>query len=258
MSKTEGATLTYSGVALPVKLGAPTLIEFLLEVQFEPSVVSAGDVLPGLLFNRYRDTHGGILRAPSSAILKQAREQDPRLKYLATSRLVGPSGHVLLGDRVFGVSAVGRYPGWSEFRKEAVRVIDAMKDTQTVKHVERASIKAVNVIPIPEGHQLGALACSIQMYGKEIGDFGLVLRSEHHTKNHVAIVELATNTAIQVNNGVPVSGLMISVDILPRVPPPIELSEIALLLDPAHEELKRRFFGLLTPETIASLKPEYK
>lgn len=120
-------------------------------------------------------------------------------------------------------------------------------------------MKSVNVIPASQNQQLGKLALDVKIAGKPVGDAGFSLRTEMNDSKYQRIVEIMPNVVAQTASGAEYAGLRLSIDCIRVCPSSTEgWDDLSDGLDAIHDEQKRLFFELLTPETLASLEPEYQ
>jgi uncharacterized protein (TIGR04255 family) len=142
---------------LPEKLRNPPVVECIFEVRFVPSKEGAGDLLIGLLYSKLGEFER-IETLPAANIPNVARDNDPNLRYLYTRQLVRRNTRTLLGDRSAAFSQVGDYGGWSYFRSECIRLLDALRETKLLASAERYS--QVPKCDRNTGQFIGSIRCT--------------------------------------------------------------------------------------------------
>lgn len=95
---------------MPAKLKLPPLRETFFEVQFEPVIPTAGDILPGLLYAQMKAEYPQVMPLPMATVPRKVRQQNPELHYQASHRLQGASSSILIGDRVVSLTSL-QYSG---------------------------------------------------------------------------------------------------------------------------------------------------
>src|ERR1051326_2793995 len=96
---------------MPEKLSLLPLREIFVEMQFEPVIPTAGDILPGLLYAQMKAEYPEVMPLPMANVPRKVRQQNPDLIYQASHRLHGVPGSILIGDRVVSLTTL-EYPGW--------------------------------------------------------------------------------------------------------------------------------------------------
>jgi len=245
---------------LPKALGKTPLLEAIFEVRFRPTIPSAGDVLPGLLFADFRTEYTIVEQLPAGAVPREIRESNPNLVHQPTHRLTAPkAGSTLqVGDRMASVTLLYPYPGWGKFRERVVSLLKSVKRTGLVAECERFAFRYVNVITAPkDGPRLPMLTVQFGWPGHPITERGLHLRFERDEGEFVTIFQISPDVTGKVGDAT-VSGLLIDIDtIRPKVPATLWDPDVKLLED-AHSFAKQTFYALLTDATLRGLEPIYE
>ncbi len=138
---------------LPAKLKDDAIVEAICQLQF-----TSAD-LPEVIIGRITDSavkRGYTAeRLPVADIPAPIRHADPNLKFQPTIQLKSKSGSNLIrvGENAisFHVAGVKQYPGWDEFRKLLVEVVEGLFASITNIIVEKIALRYINAI-VPERH----------------------------------------------------------------------------------------------------------
>lgn len=171
--------------SLPKRLENPPLIESVFELRFEPSQERAADLLPGVFFAKLPSFTKLLESLPVSAIPRAVRDADPNMRFLPSHRLSGDNRFLMFGDRVLAFSQITPYPGWEKVKTGIEEALKVMKGTGFAKRVERYSLKAVNLLPVPAGKQLQTLSARFEVAGRPAEEQGF------HLSNRICREELA-------------------------------------------------------------------
>jgi uncharacterized protein (TIGR04255 family) len=241
---------------LPVALGKTPLLEVIFELRFRPTIASAGDVLPGLLFPDFRADYPTVEQLPVANIPREMREKEPNLAYQPTHRLVAPNSLVQVGERVVSLTMIYPYPGWGKFRDGVLRLLNSVGRTGLIRECERFSFRYINVIAAAKGTQLPMLTVQLSWPEHSFTERGLRLRLERDEGEFVTVIQVTPDVTGKSGEKV-ISGLLVDVDtIRPKVPTGFWDTD-AKLLEDAHTVAKQTFYSLLTGATLEGLEPIY-
>lgn len=242
--------------SMPKRLSLSPLRETFFEVQFEPVIPTAGDILPGLLYGHMKTEYPEVMPLPMANVPRNVRQQNPGLHYQASHRLHGVTGSILVGDRVISLTTL-EYPGWKLFKTRLLSLVQALGETGQAKMVTRFSFKYINLIEASaEEAQLSFLNMKIESVGAPPSEQGFLMRTEIAQDKHTTIVQIAPRSEIKMPSAnSAISGLLVDVDTIRFDPSPEFISNPDLLLEEAHSVTKKVFFSLLTPSTVERLKP---
>jgi uncharacterized protein (TIGR04255 family) len=244
-------------MTLPEKLGRAPIVEATFELRFQPAKESAADLLVGMLYSdpslpAYRQR---VRTLPVANVPRSIRDSDPNLKYLASHQLSGDGRHLMIGDRVLGVSKT-HYEGWAELQASVKVLLQAARRTDLIGAIERYSLKALNILPVAAGEALDALNGKFEIAGRKATEQGFHFRTEFVTGRLTTIVELATNAKVTVDGQLK-SGLLIALDTIRGSDAAEIWTDTDGCLREAHDELKGLFFSLLTKNIIEALEPSW-
>jgi uncharacterized protein (TIGR04255 family) len=241
---------------MPVAFKKSPLLEAIFELRFQPTVPTAGDLLPGLLYSELKAEYPNVQALQMAMLPREVREKEPNLLHQATHRLSGASKLVQVGDRVVSLSLTAPYPGWAKFKDAILQLLKATSGTGMLRVPERLSFRYINVIRADEAEpQLPLLNLRIDSPAYTYTEKGFHLRFERTEREFTTIVQIAPHTTAKGPSDSLVSGLLIDVDTIHAEPKHILSDAGPVLLEDAHSLLKGIFFSLLTEAALKRLEP---
>ena len=242
---------------LPIKLNKEPLLEALLEVRFS-SELPASAVLPGLLFSKL-DGSKTIEQLTVAQIPIAIRDADPNLRFAPVSRLIWKQFHINIGDRSISIACQSsNYPGWIEFKKSIMEVMEILRETAIIKSVERYSVKYVNIIPSDNiEEQVSMINFSIKLANHQLVKEAFQLRIEIHEENLINVVSVLSSAEVVLPNNTIKKGIIIDIDtifIIDNKP----LDAIFESFENTRRINKIKFFDCLNQCAIDSLEPIYE
>lgn len=255
----QAATLMTSK-ALPSRLRKEPLIDAVCEIRFS-SATSVSDVLPGLLMAKFPGQFGTVERLPISSLPEQVRDADPNLRYQPLLRLSWGDFYIIVGHRTLGVSCKFPYPGWTDFKKTVMSVIDGIKETGLFQKIERYSMKYIDIIESKDLREMiswANLALTVGEHRLEAENF--LVRVEIPENDSLHIVQITAPVTVELVGNTVKSGLVVDIDSICLH----ETQDVSGFfeslpdrLDAMHMANKAMFFSCLTDRAIESLEPEY-
>ncbi len=241
---------------MPQKLQVSPLRETIFEIRFQPTTPAAGDLLPGLLYSAMKSDYPEVMPLPMASVPRGIREKNPDLHFQPSHRLQGNVTSVQVGDRAVSLITT-EYPGWNRFREKLESLIKAVRETGLVKHVDRFSLKYINIIEASGTEkQLALINMKIELNNAAPSERGFQLRAEYDEGKCITIIQITPgSTAKHPSSGKEVSGLLFEVDTIRFEPDSAFLTNPAAFLEEGHSVAKRTFFSLLAKTTLERLQP---
>ncbi len=237
---------------LPTRISPCPIIEAILEVRF----VTKEDwsVLPGLLYACIRERYGEKKPLPLSQLPEEFRKSDPGLIYQPLVQFLRPGFVVQFGPRVLALAAVGEYPGWSAIRDEMAWLLAQVEKASFLLEGERLGMRYIDFFPgdVFPNLVIRTMIGDTPLDGSEMA-LTKVLRHPPYT------ARLVLNNSSMVTAGADARrGSILDLDLW-LGPSHFDLFTNGIeQFGKAHELNKQVFFGLLRPEFLATLSPEYR
>jgi uncharacterized protein (TIGR04255 family) len=243
---------------LPEKLDRTPLVDAMFELRFEPTLETAGDLLPGMLYSSYQGQYSESESLVLSNVPRGLRKQNPQLKFHTHTQLTTEKNILKIGDRAVVLSIIYPYPGWTAFSKDILELLEKLREISLIKTPIRFSLRYINLIPADNNQQLALLKSKFEIAGEPLSELGLHIRYEVKTGDFLTILKMATNSVANIEGCAESKGLLIDIDTIQEIKEEFFWNNTKERLDNCHNVLKNRFFSLLLPETIESLGPNYE
>ncbi len=243
---------------LPSRLGKPPVVDAIFEIRFEPAIPSAGDLLPGMLYQMLGLKFSNVEQLPMASIPQELRENDPNLRHQSHHRMVGKGFRLDVGNRVATLAFGLPYPGWAGFRAAATEVLESVRKSNLTKRVERSAFRYVNLVPAGKENQLDLLETKLEILGKRVPEHGFQLRAEIPNGHFLSVVQIKAGATAKLPSGETREGILVDVDTLRPLAENEDFWTMRdQLLEEGHRIGKEAFFALLKKSTIESMDPEW-
>jgi len=243
---------------MPVRLKREPLIEAVWEVRFTSAKPSVADLLPGVVFKALSNKYPGIVRLPAADIPAPIAEHDPKLRYVPKLRLEGGNRAIQIGEHVVSLSYHRPYPGWKTFMADIQTLVGIVRDTGLIDRPDRFSLKYINLIKLADTPSLGCLRLEVKMGEHKIDTRPVQLRTEIAEGDLIHVIQIGSPVEASIRGeSRRICGVLLDIDTISPMKRNGSWDDVVHRLDEVHLSSKRMFFGLLTPETIENLEPEY-
>lgn len=238
---------------LPRRISPCPIVEAVFEARFVSTQPWA--TLPGLLFSQIRERYRDQVNLPLLQLPEQVRMQDPALAHLPLLQFRGETFLVQLGPRVVSLVTKHRqYPGWAAIREELYWLLPRVRSAGFVREPERLGVRYIDFFA---GDLFPQLRLGVQVDGvplqKHQVDLTTILRFDR-----ISARLQVSNGAIVGYPGGPEVGSVLDLDTW-LGPADADLFENGLeRFGELHATVKRVFFGLLKPDYLQQLHPEYE
>lgn len=249
-----------SKLKIPSRLKKDPILESVFELRFEPARDGVWELLPGMLYKEFGSEYPETVTLPGAQIPFEVREQDPNLRFLGHTALVGDTSTIGIGQRSLQVTNSRPYLGWKRFSKKIDSILRAVKDTGLIAEVERCSLKYTNVLTIgSDDNDLSILDVSLRLDGLPTRRPGTMIRSEVELHGLTSIVQIQTSITAHVKRGAEsgrsIRGVLVSVDTISQSPVDNFWSIRRGLVEKIHQTEKEVFYSLLTKSSVDAMDP---
>lgn len=237
---------------LPKKITPCPIVETILEIRFVTS--EPWRTLPGLLFTNIRERYPQQRDLPLAQLPEEIRRKDSAFTYLPLLQFLSNDFLIQFGPRVVSlVTKPNNYPGWEAIEKEMTWLLERLKRSGFITEGERLGVRYINFHPQNVFDQLilGVNVAGQELHGNELSITTVLRREPLIARLHIA------NSAILGTDQDVRSGSVLDLDVWLGALD-FELFTNGLTkFGEAHRFEKEIFFGLLKPESLASLNPQY-
>jgi uncharacterized protein (TIGR04255 family) len=233
-------------------------------MRFNDPKPGIAELLPGIVFGRYRDRFNNVTTLPFGQMPRAVRDQNARLnaqfKYMPTTTLDGPQARMAFGDYSVAVSFLKPYAGWAKIKPLILDCMNAALESNLTGGPERYGLKYVNILK--EGRSIFDLEQTRVRI--ELGGFqqrpngGTAVHAEIELNGCIATVDVATGGKASIPGLGDEEGVAMVIDVGCNASRPTDpRNELPGVLETLHETEKTVFFGLLTESALQKLGPRY-
>jgi uncharacterized protein (TIGR04255 family) len=238
---------------LPSRIDPCPIVEAIFEVRFTSLV--PWTTLPGMLFAQIRDKYPEQKSLPLAQVPEELRNQDPNLANRPLLQFLGNGFLVQAGPRLVSLATkTNEYPGWHAINQELVWLLDKLRQAGVVRETERIGVRYIDFFPsdVLSRFLLGVRVSEQPLTGAEC-TVTTVLRN-----GPLAIRLLLTNAAfVEMKDGPKKKGTVLDADAWFGALDANVFENGLERFGEAHQKIKELFFGLLRPEFLATMNPEY-
>ena len=246
---------------LPKILEREPLVDAVFEVRMNGSQ-SLADILPGFLFHELDSPKPVIARLPAAEIPLPMRANDPGLQFAPVLRLDWRQYFISVGDKNVVISCKLPYPKWPNFKAAILDIVSRIAKIDLGGHVERYSVKYVNLIQAPNfADQVKKIRMDIKLGDVQVENDHVSLQVHRMEGDIIHILSVATGAQGQMPDGRLFLGALVDVDSIRSVDN-LPFAKFSASLESNLESLrqanKAKFFGCLTEATIQEMGPIYE
>jgi uncharacterized protein (TIGR04255 family) len=236
---------------VPTRITPCPILEAILEVRFVTS--TPWSVLPGLLFQQIRDKYCEPEDLALAKVPEEIRRTDSNLSCLPLVSFKGSPFSIRLGPRVITLHSLGEYPGWTEIQTEMEWLMERIRTAGFFGEGERLGMRYIDFF---EGDLFPNFR--IRPVCADSGVDGVETAMTFAFEREDFQVRLILNNSVTAEiGGEPRSGSVFDLDLSLNADQ-FDLFENGMeRFAKAHRINKEIFFGLLEPEFLSTLEPEY-
>jgi uncharacterized protein (TIGR04255 family) len=234
---------------LPKKIGICPIIDSVIEFRFKTVLPSAA--VFGIIYNSLKDEcPGEVVQTPIATLPEQMITTDPNLIYQAHYRITEEKFSIGIGPRSLSISGIGLYQGWSEFHKKIQIVHKKLEEAHIVEKFERIGLRYTNFFRgddiFPKVKLNFAIEGAVQKQVSAVVEDNPILTT----------ILVANNLTIQRPSGLEI-GSIYDLDSYYSPNGGFTFKGLDEKIVTTHDVEKKRFYSLLQPEFLTTLKPEY-
>lgn len=237
--------------AVPTRITPCPILEAILEVRFVTP--TPWSVLPGLLFQQIRDRYGEPANLPLANMPEEIRRLEPHFVHLPLISFEGTQFLIRLGPRVISLSSRGDYPGWSAVQAEMSWLVGRIREAGFFAEGERLGMRYIDFFSgdIFPNLRIRPVCADTGVEGVEIS-MTLAFEREDFQARLILNNSVAADIGGQVKNG-----SVFDLDLSLGAGRFDFFTNGLECFERAHRHNKEIFFGLLEPEFLSTLSPEF-
>lgn len=236
---------------LPTRISPCPIVEAVLEVRF--TTEEPWTLLPGLLSTMIRQKYGRTVPLPLAEIPEPVRREDANLVYQPLIQFVGNPFTIQLGPRVLSLVSNREYPGWTPVFEELRWLLGLVNQAGFISEGERLGLRYIDFFQLDLFRNL---MLHVSSDGQSVDGTEMSLTTAFAKDGFSSKLIVANNVLVRSNERV-AKGSIFDLDLSLNASD-FELFENGLdCFQKAHQVNKEVFFGLLRPDFLAGLNPEY-
>jgi uncharacterized protein (TIGR04255 family) len=237
---------------LPDRIDPCPIVEAVLEIRFVTQ--ESWSVMPGLLYNCIRERYPEMKDLPLKDLPEQFRRGEPLLTHKPLVQFLGSDFLIQFGPRVVSlITKPDAYPGWSRVRTEMAALLDDLQRANIIAEGERLSARYIDFFA---GNVFPHLLIGGHIGGNPLVAPELTLTTVFHRPPLTGRL-MVTNGAIIRSGESSRMGSVLDMDIWAAALDFDLFADGLAKFDDVHKLAKGVFFGLLRPEFLETLNPEY-
>jgi uncharacterized protein (TIGR04255 family) len=245
---------------IPRRLKKEPLLEAVWELRFQSGTDTVENLLSGIIYDKMIGSFGTPVRLAAADMPLAARIHQSILNYTPMFRFDGKGEKAALSlqvaPRAITVNCRKPYLGWEKFKSEIMLLADVVWKTGLITAIERFSLKYIDLVPAAGPDYTTPLEGKLNLGGHNLGCSPLQLTSQLSEGDFVHVITLLAPARVQV--GVTTAeGLLVDIDTILPAGSERFWDRFESLLDQAHGFNHALFFGILKPEIIEQLEPEF-
>ncbi len=245
---------------IPKRLAKEPLLEAVWELRFQSGADTVENLLSGIIYDKMAGSFGTPVRLAPADIPLAARVHQPVLNYTPMFRFDGTGEKAALSiqiaPRAITVNCRKPYLGWEKFKSEIMVLAEVVRKTGLIAAIERFSLKYVDLVPATGPDYLTPLEGQLNLGGYNLGCSPLQVTSQLSEGDFVHVITLLAPARVQAELTT-AEGLLVDIDTIFPASSESFWDRFGSLLDQAHGFNHALFFGILKPETIEQLEPEF-
>lgn len=237
---------------LPLKISPCPIVEAVVEIRFTST--SAWRNLPGMFYPHVRERYPVEKELPLASLPEEIRAKEASLTYQPLLQYIGEEFRMQFGPRGLSlVTGTHDYPGWSKVEQEMDWLLGKVRASGIISETERVGLRYVDFFP-------GDVWPLLKL-GVRVGDSPLESGELSTTAvlRHGALrVRLKVSSGAFLNDGNATHrGSVLDLDVWEPLASESSFSDGLDRIRRLHQVSKEVFFGLLEPDYLATLHPEY-
>ena len=241
-----------SAVRLPKQIDPCPIVESVAEIRFETSLPD--DAVFGVVYNAVKERYPSVEKLPILQIPEAIRSGNPDLVILPQYRLRGERFMIQVGPRSISSAVTGPYPGWHDWRTEINYAFDKIQRIDVIHAVTRFGLRYIDVF---DGDVFPKLVLKLGVDQENVTSPNMGLRVVFDRGRFNCLLQINNDSVFGVE-GTPASRRsVLDVDTYLVGGEGEFFTQAEMFLEEAHATQKELFFGLLSPQFLASLNPTY-
>jgi uncharacterized protein (TIGR04255 family) len=236
---------------IPKKITPCSIVEAVFEARFETSIPSAAVL--GLLYPNLLDKFQNFNELPILQIPEDIRNQNPNLKYQPFYRFSDNANfEILVGSNVVAISNTKNYAGWELFSENIYFILNILLEAKIPSAISRFGLRYMSFFELDI---FKVINFELTQNKSPILSEALFINSLLRCDNFLINLQLSNNVILPENQK---KGSLVDIDTyVENIELEMFKEEYKPILENAHLQEKKLFFGLLNKDFLDSFSPEY-
>ena len=237
---------------VPKKINPCPIVEAVVEIQFDS--ILPGDAIFGVIYNQFKEKYPEYTKLPILQLPDAIRSKDPNLIFKPHYKMQKDNFLIQIGPKVFSIANIKEYSGWDSFNKKIFEAFETISKSNVVVSVRRFGLRYINVfkgLDIYEHSNFKAVL-NDQAYKNVKADILIQIPKNEYLHKF----KIINHTKVSVGKQI-FEGSVIDIDISNEKITDTFFENMNEIIETAHTEEKKIFFGLLKEKYINSLNPKY-
>jgi uncharacterized protein (TIGR04255 family) len=245
---------------LPTKLKKEPLVDVVFEIRFSARV-PASNILPGILYDKL-DGEKILEQMPAAQLPKQMRDADPNMQFAPLVKIIWKEYLIMVSDKSVAIACKMPYPGWINFHKAIIQVLNNVAQISAIETVQRYSFKYLDLLPFTSvKDQVSAVNLKVTVGAHKLERERFQFRIEIPHDGYIKSIQIITDASVTTIDKKTMQGLVVDIDTICNVSDePIKDFIVGLedKLNKIHDISKATFFECITSDTLKVLEPSYE
>ncbi len=237
---------------LPKLIDPCPIIDVCIDIRFETNLPL--EAIFGMLYACFRDEYTEHEKLPINQIPEEIRIIDKNLWFQPHYRLKSDPFVINIGPRSISFGQTGDYVGWDDLFIKIKDVFEKVTNAGIYNNVSRMGLRYINFSK--EYNIFDFLNINLDAQGYDLDMNQTHLSSSIISGDFNARLNLASNATVTSKN-TSKTGSLFDIDVYTEPDGGIDPASLSEIIDAAHLEEKKIFFGMLKPEALKNLNPQY-
>jgi uncharacterized protein (TIGR04255 family) len=237
-------------VRIPKKITPCPLIDVVVELRFETG--TPPDAVFGIIYQELKEQYAKVDKLPIMQLPDEIRSHEPNFRFSPYYKLTSHPFVIQIGPNVLAVSCPGEYIGWEQLCPTILDIYQKLSALGIVRKPLRIGIRYINFFDF----NVFDKTILKLMLGEDVlqTDFATI-RLQIKDADFTNTLQISNNATVNVQDK-SLKGSVIDIDTF-REDVQDFFNNMKAIITNGHETEKRLFFGLLKPDFLETLKPEY-
>jgi uncharacterized protein (TIGR04255 family) len=238
---------------LPKQINPCPINQAVVEIRFDSSLPP--DAVFGVVYNALKGSYELADQLPILQIPEAVRNNDPKMQFQPHYQLKREDFIVQIGPKVIAIAVANqKYTSWKSYYKEIETVFNSINEIGFILNVSRVGLRYQNIFRADIWKNLNI---SLKIAGSEVSDGEVFVRTLLPKDGYKVLLQTGNSLNLEENDQIVGRVSIIDIDTSIEGESLNFFENMNSILEKGHSIEKEIFFGLLNPDFLNSLNPEY-